>query len=178
MDGEESFPQPWPLKLCSLIFHIHGALMKTAFCPVGCWGEISTDTALCHKNTKQPQSGPAREGRAPGVIRENSAKAAVEGRVLLGPPESWFPPHAVWRTGKVRGTGSILENCPVPPVGLHPSGSPRTRAFCPSTFASVEQASKPSQGIGHPQKLHSKSESLQSKGSPILGTDQYWSMAC
>lgn len=134
--------------------------MKTAFCPVGCWGEIAIDTALCHKNTKQPQSGPAREGWALGVIRKNFAKAAVEDRVLLGPPEYCIPTHPVWRTGKVRGTGCILENCAVLPVGLLPAGSQRMRSFCPATFISVEQASKPSQSTGHPQTPHSKSESL------------------
>lgn len=59
---ERSLLPSHALRNCARLFStLYRALMKTAFCPMGCWGEISVDTALCHKNTKQSQSGLTRE---------------------------------------------------------------------------------------------------------------------
>lgn len=151
--------------------------MKTVFCPVGCWGEISTDTALCHKNTKQPQSGPAREGRALGVIRENFAKAAVEDRVLLAPPECKVPTFPAWRTGKVRGTGSVLENCPVPPVGLLPAAA-RGRGHSALPHSPPQNSLRSPVRAQGTRRSHTQSQSPCRAGVPALGADQYRSMAC
>ena len=56
------------------------ALVKTAFVP-GVAEQGLCRHCLCHRNTKQPQSGLTQEAWALSVIRENFAKAAVEDRV-------------------------------------------------------------------------------------------------
>lgn len=84
------------------------ALMKTAFCPLGCWGEISVDTALCHKNTKQPHSGLTQE-ESLLVSSGRTLQRQLWQTVLLGPPEDRVLTGPIWRVGKVRGC--IPENC-------------------------------------------------------------------